>query len=616
MSQEPKKKRNPKRHLNVEMMEARLLLSISPSGLDSLRDLTEVEFVPPPTEGASQIDMLDFGDMAQQFNDVHVFTQIKDIAPVPKLPTEDAGKLNLEDPAYFLSSTAEQTGQAAYSLADRLSDELASIDWSTTSSAEGSTAQVSPPVIIVTVPFPSSDASTAAEPDRIESDKLSVPHQEAERPFDTTEGDRNGIFTDGDFTKLDDRIFNDDSIDQDSLFNFELRPVQGERGGYDLAFSSDYFAENSIDISANFAGLDGMIGIDGVFLANYGDHNAIMIMLPNLVPGQLDYLGMQGGIASDIAGDFSGDFFVDDTYSPWGMPAKPGDIRGFIPDYSNNSWETQAPPTAHGANPRDALRATAGVFYQEMFDGNSTDTNSLSNTDKQDLAVIYDSPQTTSRVLSSTDDEGGTYEENLTLSEFSSGDGTITELDIDQLALLEKQANLETANLGIEGLMDTNPKELIVDAEASTGEEGGMIDFTAAMNWAQKPVSATAEGIVEAGIQQEDSKVAFEGSYGREQTFELATANEEEVSTPKDPTLEDVSAALLEDLNNTPLKSNAQENLDKTDINPTAHEMALREMNDELDYASMLPSEALSWATFAFVTQSTTRHPNERKKKK
>ena len=80
--------------------------------------------MPPPSEGAEQIDMLDFSDIASQFNSTHISEQNENTVPVRALPPEDAGALNLEDPSNFLSaSTADNVSQNSFSLVDHLTDE-------------------------------------------------------------------------------------------------------------------------------------------------------------------------------------------------------------------------------------------------------------------------------------------------------------------------------------------------------------------------------------------------------------------------------------------------------------------------------------------------------------
>lgn len=540
MNQKPNHKRDTKRHLFVETMETRLMLSISPAGPGDLQYWIEVEYVPPATQGTQQLDLLDFSDMAEQFNHLHVAGQVSVIAPLPQLPQEDSS-LDLRDPSTFLSTASTQSVSSMDRLADRLADELTSIDWNTTDDKAGGALLEE-----VFLGF------------RNSLDNLK---SEFNRNRETFPGDTYTFY------------FSDS---EGSLFGISLIGGPG-----DIGKENDFY--------------NGMVDTDECFFNSGYVYNS---------NGNLDF---QKGFADDFGRGieiydigFNGAFDIQ-----MGIPATPMSAG------LNYSSSAPAPPMAKMPNIHMALQATASAFYQEMFDSSDTSSNDMR---RQSLTAFYDSLQSSYLASQSGNDEGGTYEEDFLLSELGGSDGSTTELDSEQLAILESQAFLDMGDLEIEGLMNTDPEELLVDDTENTGEDGGTIDFTYAMNWSNKPVASTPEGIVQASVQQDD-KVVFEGSYGRGQTFELATVEEEEAAIVEDPNVEEVSAALQKALNEIPLNDNSKENLDKTDTTPTAHEMALGQVTGELDYASLLPSDALSWATFAFVGQQITRHPDERKKK-
>lgn len=586
MNHDPKNKRSTQRRLNVEMMETRLMLSVSPTGMASFLEFTDVEIIPSPIEDSHPVDLLDFGDMAAQFSDSRLTEQISQIVPMPELPKNEDGPLDLQNPVTFIDAAAGHGDASVYShqFSVWLSDGAISINWNALT-AEG---QDSDRVIVFNSSSTADSSITtgkSAEAIRDPEIQPSTFHPETDLPLDRVE------------EKTDRTSFEDDL---DGLITRNL--------DFHEEFQQHYYrkTEDSLLGLKHNPGqaLPELIRINTegfvfIGLGNFGTFYASEFTFSNYNP-----------LSNYDLGD---DVSLDDLPTDWANESEPVTGLGTIlPGKSSSPWDVPPPPSTSGNNIPNALQTTASMFYQELFDGyrtsHSNDASRLMSSTNGD-----NSSQTSSFMQQYTNDEEEVYEENSLFTQL--GNDTLSEMDTEELALSRDKKEGDPGKLEIEGLIETELNEMLIDNSASNSGEDGIVDISVAMNLSQKPIEATPEGIVEASLQQ-DEKVAFEGLYGQGQTFELANVEEEEAFSTEDSNVGEVSPKVLDILNQTPLNASNQKNLDNTDLNPSAHEMALGQVTGELDYASMLPSDALSWATFAFVGQHTTRHPDDRKKKK
>ncbi|MGD9126543.1 MAG: hypothetical protein PVH19_04115, partial [Planctomycetia bacterium] len=510
MSQESNHKKNPQRRLTIETMEDRLLLSISPGSSFPVRDFVEVEYVPPTTEEAAQrVDVFDFSEIARQFNSVQVSEHVGATMTIPTLP-EEGTAIKLDNPATFLSASESQA-QVPYDLADRLSDELSLMDWGSIQSDSALLQTASDGGMYASTALPEEttdrtdrvdhDASTV-RPDFIQNpdadgtmreeampshDDFMRVHEEAVQPDFTL----NGTFDSP--SKLDSGIETVQILTGGDLLNIDIdmawglsasESVLGENligpvPSYDIDMA-DFSLDHLYDAFSVVANYSSMFDSENLLPGGYRPGGAMFDIMPS-TPGPLD-LALEGGFI-DHLGDGPGmerwfDF----------LPAEGSSSQRLAgPDYTSNSWDSQVPPpTTYGPSIMDVLSATAGNFYQELFYGNNSayGSNSMNQT-----SPYYSSPNH-SYVQNTSNEEDLDTEESL-FGSSNSGDGSTD--DAEQLV----------DGLEIKGLLITDVEDLLVESEIDSEGEGGMIDFSSALTWAQKPIVATPEGIVQAGIQQD-----------------------------------------------------------------------------------------------------------------